>query len=129
MPATAPALREIALSRRGYLSYDVEYAFSKLLDREMQYQRDVELRKSHLRTRYDFNEMDLFRMLDVGGRQLISRDDIRFFMRDLGIPVDENGLDALIRRLDHDGDERLSYSEFLEACATGGIAPRESLPR
>jgi len=95
----------------------------------MQYQRDVELRKSHLRTRYDFNEMDLFRMLDVGGRQLISRDDIRFFMRDLGIPVDENGLDALIRRLDHDGDERLSYSEFLEACATGGIAPRESLPR
>lgn len=129
LPATAPALREIALSRRGYLSYDVEYAFSKLLDREMQYQRDVELRKSHLRTRYDFNEMDLFRMLDVGGRQLISRDDIRFFMRDLGIPVDENGLDALIRRLDHDGDERLSYSEFLEACATGGIAPRESLPR
>lgn len=95
----------------------------------MQYQRDVELRKSHLRARYDFNESALFQQLDLTGRSSISRDDIRIFMRDLGIPVDEFALDAIIRRLDHDGDERLSYSEFLEAVATVGVAPRETLPR
>jgi Ca2+-binding EF-hand superfamily protein len=128
LPSTSPHLRDLALSRSGYLSYDVEYAFSKLLDREMQYQRDVELRKTHLNTRYDFNAMDLFRMLDVGHRSFVTRDDLRFFMRELGIPIDESGLDAIIRRLDHDGDERLSYSEFLEAINPLGRVAADILP-
>jgi Ca2+-binding EF-hand superfamily protein len=35
LPATHPSLRELALGRSGYMSYDVEQAFSRLLDREM----------------------------------------------------------------------------------------------
>jgi Ca2+-binding EF-hand superfamily protein len=73
--------------------------------------------------------MDLFRLLDVGNRGSVSRDDIRFFMRELGIPIDEAGLDAIIRRLDHDADERLSYSEFLEAVTPVGRAADVDLPR
>ena len=73
--------------------------------------------------------MDLFRTLDISGRSWISRDDIRFFMRDMGIPIDEAGLDAIIRRLDHDADELLNYSEFVEALTPVGFAPVDSLPR
>lgn len=73
--------------------------------------------------------MDLFRVLDIGRRSVVSRDDIRFFMRELGLPIDEVGLDAMIRRLDHDGDELLNYSEFVEALTPVGFAPAESLPR
>ena len=50
-------------------------------------------------------------------------------MRDQGFHIDEDGLDSMIRRLDHDGDERLSYSEFVEALTAVGRAPIEDLPR
>jgi hypothetical protein len=72
--------------------------------------------------------MDLFRLMDVGNRGAVSRDDIRFFMREVGIPIDESGLDAIIRRLDHDADERLSYSEFVEAITPVGRVAAETLP-
>ena len=35
LPSADPGLREIAMRRTGYLSYNVEYAFSKLLEREL----------------------------------------------------------------------------------------------
>jgi hypothetical protein len=49
-------------------------------------------------------------------------------MRELGLPIDETGLDAIIRRLDHDADERLSYAEFVEALTPVGRVASESLP-
>ena len=82
LPATHATFRDIALGRPGYLSYDVEYAFSKLLDQEMHFQRDVELRKSHLTACYDFNAANLFYAADVRNTGFINREDLRFFMRE-----------------------------------------------
>lgn len=73
--------------------------------------------------------MDLFRFVDFRNTGFIDRDAIRTFMREQCFPIDEDGLDSIIRRLDHDGDERLSYSEFVEAMNTVGRAPVEDLPR
>jgi len=50
-------------------------------------------------------------------------------MRDMALPIDEAGLDAIIRRLDHDADERLSYDEFVEALTPVGSPPVDALPR
>lgn len=36
-------------------------------------------------------------------------------MHTQGLKVDEADLDAIVRRLDHDGDEMLSFEEFSEA--------------
>lgn len=129
LPATSAYLRESAQIRSGYMSYQVEHNFSKLLDKEMGFQRDVELRKGHLKGRFDFNAADCFRVLDMRGVGSIDRNDLRIFMRDMALPIDEAGLDAIIRRLDHDADERLSYDEFVEALTPVGSPPVDALPR
>ena len=82
-----------------------------------------------MHARFDYNQMDLFRHVDFRNTGFVDRDAIRIFMRDQGFHIDEDGLDSMIRRLDHDGDERLSYSEFVEALTAVGRAPIEDLPR
>jgi hypothetical protein len=37
LPSTSPEIRELATNRNGYLNYDVEYAFAKLVEREIAY--------------------------------------------------------------------------------------------
>ena len=82
-----------------------------------------------MKGRFDFNAADCFRCLDMRGVGFIDRNDLRIFMRDMALPIDEAGLDAIIRRLDHDADERLSYDEFVEALTPVGSVPVDSLPR
>ena len=86
------------------------------------------MRKGHLQARYDFNAADLFRALDMRGVGFVDRNDLRIFMRDMALPIDEAGLDAIIRRLDHDADERLSYDEFVESLTAVGRPSVDSLP-
>lgn len=82
-----------------------------------------------MKGRFDFNAADCFRVLDMRGVGSIDRNDLRIFMRDMALPIDEAGLDAIIRRLDHDADERLSYDEFVEALTPVGSPPVDALPR
>jgi Ca2+-binding EF-hand superfamily protein len=43
------------------------------------------------------------------------RNSIKCFLEELQIFADDNDLDAIFRRLDHDNDEMLNYNEFAEA--------------
>ena len=50
----------------------------------------------------------------AGRSQKITRDDIAEFLRLHSGRVNDDQLDAIIRRCDTDDDQALSYSEFIE---------------
>jgi len=67
-----PSIRRFAQEKERFapkrvdllLPYDVEYSLAKLLDRELELGRNIQLILSELSYRYDFNALDLFGCLD-----------------------------------------------------------------
>ena len=66
------SIRRLARDRIGYrsgyiLSYDVEYALSKLFERELELARAVEMLVNDVRARYDFNILDIYTLIQGYG--------------------------------------------------------------
>ena len=80
LPATSIEIRKLAENRNGYLNYDVEYAFAKLLEREIAYQTEVEAGKKKILERHDFGARETFRIIDVDATSYVSREGIEWFM-------------------------------------------------
>jgi hypothetical protein len=65
LPATSAELQELAKHRSGYLNYDVEYTFAKILEREIAYQRAYEKLNARVAERFDFGPMEAFKAMDL----------------------------------------------------------------
>lgn len=116
LPSTSTALRQLALDRASSpLSLDVEYALNRLLDKEVRLQRELEYSRRDLRMRYDWDLLAAFRAVDRLGLSYIDRLQLRDFLERNGLSAYQDDIDAILRRLDIDADERLSYTEFVEA--------------
>jgi Ca2+-binding EF-hand superfamily protein len=59
--------------------------------------------------------VEAFQTIANEGDSYIVRDSLLVFLEQFQLFADENDLDAIFRRLDHDNDEMLSYNEFEEA--------------
>ena len=132
LPSTSSALASIAIGRPSYvvgyydrLPYSTETALAHLFEAEVELHRHVEALKRDLALRYDFSPRDCFAAVDRLATRRISREDLRDFCRRCGDALYEADLDALIRRLDTDGDERLSYIEFSDGVSGAGAAAYE----
>lgn len=122
LPKTSPALRQLATQRESYyvsryetLPYEVEWALTRVVDKEINYNRKIELLKEDLSLRYDFNTLDAFRLVDEDRCGLIDLDAIYLFFKRNHIIASESDILALLRRADTDGDGKLTYSEFVDA--------------
>ena len=71
------SLRRLARDRVGYrtrdtLSYDVEYSLVKLIEKELELARSVELLVSEIKARYDFNALDIYSLIQGYGNFISS---------------------------------------------------------
>jgi Ca2+-binding EF-hand superfamily protein len=125
LPKTSSSLRQLALDRRPYyvakyeaLPYETEWALSRELDREINYIRKIELLKEDLNMRYDYNNLEAFKLIDQDRLGVINFESFYLFMKRNSIFVTESDYLSLLRRTDRDDDGRISYSEFVEAMTT-----------
>ena len=121
LPSTTPLLRNIATTRRSYhvgyyelLPYPTESALVSLVESEIRFGRLVDEAKRTLSERADYSLTECFRSLDRLSLRRVDREDLREFSRVHGSPLLERDIDAVIRRVDTNADERLSYFEFAE---------------
>ena len=114
LPSTSNIIRDLALTRGPYsrISLDVEFLLARLFEKELNFQRRLELGKKDLALRHDFSIVSAFSTLDYPSTSLLSRDKLSDFLRRNGKIAFEEDIDAILRRVDVDGDERLSFSEF-----------------
>mmetsp|Transcript_31612 Transcript_31612/g.28759 ORF Transcript_31612/g.28759 Transcript_31612/m.28759 type:complete len:573 (-) Transcript_31612:843-2561(-) len=122
LPKTSSSLRQLALDRRPYyvakyeaLPYETEWALARELDREINYIRKIELLKEDLVARYDFSNIEAFKLIDSERAGVIDFDNFYLFMKRNGIFVSESDYLSLLRRTDRDDDGRISYEEFVES--------------
>lgn len=70
--------------------------------------------KGDLEVRYDYTSLAAFRAIDKYNEGNINTFNLSSFLKNNGHFASEKELLAIIRRIDTDGDAKLSYSEFAD---------------
>lgn len=130
LPASNPSRRDIVLTRprSEATTEEVLYAFTRLMEREVLYHRDINAYRLELTRQRDFNTMEAFKSIDCEGKSKVNAEMIRRFLVKCGWSPFEEDVDAIIRRIDADGDQELSYLELLEAIAPTHCPPAPYQP-
>lgn len=121
LPCTDNLLRNITLDRPSFrvgrydsLPYDIERAMCEILEKEIDLQRRLDILKRDLEVRYDYTPLSAYRSVDKYNDGRIDTFNLGSFLRSCGHYATEAELLAIVRRVDTDGDARLSYSETAE---------------
>lgn len=114
LPSTDPSLKSLAQTRRGFFSTEVEYHFVRLLQSEVSFHRAVENARKQLNLRYDYSPLECFKLVDIRGVSYVDRLTLLDFLRRFRY-VGEEEVDSVFRRIDNDGDNLLTYKEFVDS--------------
>ena len=113
LPAANPTVRNLALERRaGIYSTEVTVALTRLFELELAYHRGLLDNARDLRLQDDFTISAAFNAAALPLSNFVTRASLRSLLGRHGPQPSEAALDAIFRRMDTDGDERLTYSEF-----------------
>jgi hypothetical protein len=97
---------------RDILPYDVECLLATLIEKELRFFKEQEKLKADLVTRFDFTIQSMFREIDDWNYKYIDMKNIKRFLIKTSVYPEDSQLKAIIRRLDSDGDARLSFKEY-----------------
>lgn len=134
LPCTDNLLRNITLDRPSFrvgrfdsLPYDIERNLVEILEKEIDLQRRLDILKRDLEVRYDYSTLAAYRSVDRYNDGRIDTFNLGSFLRSCGHYAAETELLAIVRRIDTDGDARLSYSEFADFLRSSNPSPRQIL--
>jgi Ca2+-binding EF-hand superfamily protein len=92
----------------------VEQSLTTLLLREVKLQIKAENIKRLLENQYDFNIQSAYKVIDDWSYGYLDARNLKRFLRNMQVLMQKSELVALIRRIDLDGDAKVSYEEFFE---------------
>ena len=92
------------------LSYNVDYSFGKLLEKEVELARNVLYALKDIKCRYDFNIHNLFH--SVKSYNTITPESVRNFLEKYSVQYLDSDIKAIIKRLDFNKDGRIDLCEF-----------------
>lgn len=127
LPCCDIPLRQKTVKRRpqvikqgDYLTLDVEKELAELFLMEMDFHREVEQIKQELVSIKEYDKDSIFSVVDSTGLGHIYAKSIEQFLKNIKRKLTDEEIGALIRRVDMDGDNKISKQEFMEA-----ILPQE----
>ncbi len=130
MPCEDQYLRETSTLRRSYTvgRYDrlltsLEKEVVNLFEREINFHVRLEKIKRELNIRYDWSARAAFETIDSLRDFTLNHRNIQTFLRLNGFVATDSEVIAIIRRLDSDGDNRVTLDEFADA-----VRPAVPLP-
>jgi Ca2+-binding EF-hand superfamily protein len=134
LPCEDNLLRNITLDRPSRrvgrfdsLPRDIELALLDIIEKEIDLQRRLDILKGDLEVRYDFTSYAAYRSVDKYNDGFINTFNLGSFLRSCGHYATERELLTIVRRIDTDGDARLSYSEFAEFLRSANPPARQVL--
>jgi hypothetical protein len=105
----------------GEVTMQIRTELTKLLSTEVSYHRKVNSILKSLVSSPGFALAPAFRTVTLPGEHIITKHALEAFMRRMGVLLSQKDLDAVLRRVDIDGDEAISIEE-LQVLFTGGLA-------
>lgn len=104
--------RTVEGRRYGQVTLQIRTELTKLLNTELTYHRKVHSSLKSLTSSPGFTLEAAFHTLTSPGEHLITKRALEAFMRRMGLRLSQSDLDAILRRVDVDGDEALSIEEL-----------------
>eukprot|EP01015_Nassula_variabilis_P019641 TRINITY_DN3334_c0_g1_i4.p1 TRINITY_DN3334_c0_g1~~TRINITY_DN3334_c0_g1_i4.p1 ORF type:complete len:605 (-),score=135.08 TRINITY_DN3334_c0_g1_i4:148-1962(-) len=136
LPQDNSELRTLASQRPNYevdeneyLTYDIEYTLSKLIDTEISLGNEIEFRGSQLHLDSDFTLIKAFNSIDVDRNGALEFNNIKQFLKDCNVLPFEEEVICLIRRLDIDDDGKINLDEFSDRLKPKSFLPRPLSPK
>ena len=130
LPCEDNLLRRIVQERPSYrvgrydnLPRDIENNLTSVIERELDLHRRLEILKGDLEVRYDYSTYAAFKAIDRLSEGSINTYNLGSFLKNNGYYATERELLAIIRRIDTDGDAKLSYSEFSDFIRSSEVRP------
>lgn len=121
LPCEDNFLRRITLERTSfrcgrydYLPRDIEAALADIIKKELSLLKRLDMLKKDLASRYDYSAYAAYRSIDKYNDGKVDTFSLNTFLKNNGQFSSEKELLAIIRRIDTDGDAKLSYEEFSE---------------
>ena len=121
MPCMDSVLRSVTLdrpsgkiSRFENLPYDMELRLLEIIEKEIDLMRRLDGLKADLEYRYDYTPLAAFKSLDRHNEGRVHTYTLGSFLRSQGYCPNETELISIVRRIDTDGDAKLTYNEFAE---------------
>jgi hypothetical protein len=96
----------------------MELDLTDLLTREIRFLNRLENLKGDIQSRYDYSNYAAFKTIDRYGDAFINTDNVKFFFKQHYVYLTDREALAIIRRIDTDGDAKISYSEFADFMRT-----------
>lgn len=109
----------LGLSAEGTLSPQVERLLAQFFEQEVSLHVKLDQLKTDLHGRFDWNIHSVFNVLDQTHEGFLNYRNIQLFLRSQSFFATDEELIAIVRRLDADADQRVSYQEFCEAFGYG----------
>ena len=97
-----------------YLTDDIEYALTKVIDREINFYIDLDDHKKELLESTDFSFAAAFACIDKYSGGIIDYDNLKAFFKNQAIYPGDEEIIAILRRIDRDDDGLINFSEFTE---------------
>jgi len=97
-----------------YLVDDIEYALTKVIDREINFYLDLDDHRKELLESQDFSYAAAYSCIDKYSTGIIDYDNLKAFFKNQSIYPGDEEIIAILRRLDRDDDGLISFSEFVE---------------
>lgn len=97
---------------------------ASILDRELELQRREEILKRDCEYRHDYSQYNAYRAIDRYNDGRIDSFNLGQFLKAQGHYASERELLAIIRRIDTDGDAKISFTEWAEFLRSCEPAPR-----
>ena len=135
LPSTNPILRSVAEQRRFACTYkanssvpaDCVNLLVRLFEKELTLQRNRNSARNQLTSCPDYQKVRLFDALTHGRREA-SVPDLIYFLERNGFYPRREDVEAILRRIDHSGDQSIGYDEFCDLVqiqdkSTSGASP------
>jgi Ca2+-binding EF-hand superfamily protein len=113
LPRTRPELREQALKRKpGVLTSSLRRIFLKIIELELEMWEKIQEIKEEIHENKNFSILEAFASIDVPRTGFISNRKIKDFLKSYGKDYSDEEVDVVLKRLDTDSDNMLSFEEF-----------------
>ncbi len=100
------------VGRWDYLPRDIEMELVRLIECELHLMKRLEVQKQELEYRHDYSVVGAFRTIDRYNEGSLNTFNIDNWLKQNNHFASEREIIALIRRMDTDGDCKVSFEEF-----------------
>jgi hypothetical protein len=97
------------------LPMDVEVALAELFNQELINYRTVSISRGSLVASLDYSSLEAFKSLDLFNIGFVTFESLALFLKQQGVVLTAEEVEAFFQAVDLDEDGRISYSELIEA--------------